>query len=66
MNRHLGMICHDCNEIMSVRDGTGMEEINPTILTDEERGQCIRFLLDHIDHQGAALCLFDVAGIGNA
>lgn len=66
MNRHLGMICQDCKEVLSVRDGTGMEAPDPTVLTDAEREKCMRFLLEHVSHQGAALCLFDVTGIGSA
>lgn len=59
------MICQECDVVESVRDGTGMEEPDPTVLTDEERAQCMRFIIDHMTHD-AALCLFDVAGIGSA
>ena len=66
MNRHLGMICQQCDIVESVRDGTGMTEPDLTILTVEENDQCARFLREHAGHEGAAFCLFDVQELAQA
>lgn len=66
MNRFLGMRCEQCNVVESVRDGTGMEEPNPHILTDAEREQCVNFALAHVHHRGMGLCIFDVQNLAQA
>lgn len=66
MNRHLGMLCETCNEVLSVHDGTDMTEPNVQILSDAELRACAEFIAEHHGHRGVALCLFDVKELAQA
>jgi hypothetical protein len=66
VSRHVGMLCEECNVVESVRDGTGLDELDFQILTDAEREQYVDFMRRHRGHRGAVFCLFDVQNLAEA